>query len=485
MTDPVTLPSGWANHPFLKAGPPPQQVTISCTIKVWDSQSRIYTLINDYSTNSPVTVTIKDDVTNVVKSFTSNGGTISGQMSVVPHRNYIITFWIAGLTFGFRTYPLNYSLSVRARMVNNSIVFLPSEIIIPRKIYPFYAKYNKDQGYYNPYLEYVYTKHASIKQFEDSYSASNRNILCEGDSWFNNPTAADDLFTCIKRMLTNGTTKTKKPAAFLPLQRWAHTARRMFEASTTEETQRAYLEEYIKRYDFDLILISAGGNDFALRFGDYIKPGLGPATEMQAKQIAQDNNLPINFDLQGNYAKIAAHVLSAVGTAFDAINFPKLPASAAVTAYEDIVDLVLDRTKIDDRLIDIRSWFLQVAAIKPATPVIAHTYSYPLYKNTGTIFPWSGPWNFDGPFMHPALQGKGAINLVLQALCIKAVIDAFAVHVLQDVAAAAANFHFADLRPYALDETRWDDEMHLTPLGAQVVAWPLYNKIRSVCGAQF
>jgi hypothetical protein len=485
MTDPVTLPSGWGNHPLLKAWATPQQITINCLIRVWDSQSRLYVPLNDYSTGNPVTVTIKDNVTNSIKYFISSAGTISGSIDVIPLRNYTVTFWIAGLKFGFRTYPLNYSVLIQCKMVSGSIELLPATINIPTKVYPFYAEYNKEQGNIDPYLEYLYTKHASIKEFEDNYNIYDRNILCEGDSWFNNPTANDDLYSCIKRMLTGGATKTKKPAAFLPLQRWAHTSYEMLHVSQTEETQRAYLEEYLNRYTFDLTLISAGGNDFALSFRDYIRPGLGPATIAQAKQIALSKNLAVDFDFPGDYSAVAAHVLSAVGTAFDAIRFPEPPVLSAVTPYEDIVDLVLDRVAIDNRFIAIRGWFLELAAIKPTIPIIAHTYCYPLYKNTGTVFPWSGPWNLDGPFMHPALQSKGAINRVLQTLCIKALMDAFAVHVLQEVATAAANFHFADLRPYALDATRWDDEMHLTPFGAQLAAWPLYNKIRSVCGAQF
>lgn len=493
MSNQTTGNSVWEEHLLLQP-PPPQPVNIACTFKVWNN----VTLKHEHL-GAGVTITIEDPITQVKTSFTTTAsGKISGPVMCRLGRSYRVTAEIAQLTFGLRTYTENPHVGCVAEMKGGQLSLLPSELIVPRLIEEHYRKTMFTTAQHpNWIIEYDIEKAPRIRVFEESYKADNFNILIEGDSWFDSFSSPLDIYDYIKQLLEQTSTKPNKKVSLLPLQNWGQTAETML-VDNGANSQRRYLLEYLSKYRFDLILLSCGGNDFALSFDTFLNSGLTPAGVVaSAKAIkAAHPSLAIDLDYHPTFffgtdlGAVATYVNSVVGNAFDTITFPNYSTGKP---YEDMINLIYDRGVVETKFFYMEDWLEDIVYDifhknyhnLLGVPIISHSYSYPAYSDAG-VFLLDGPFLQDGPFIHPALEAAGVENPVLQALCIKALIDAHKRHVLDEVVSKYPTwFHYADVRQLVLSSDDWADEMHLTATGSAKVAKAIYAKIKSVLPGMF
>lgn len=500
MTISAAQASAWEQH-LLLTPPTPQSIPFTCMFKIWNNATL---QLNPLTTNTGVTISIEDTITGAKTLYITNAmGAISGTILCYPARWYKVVAYIAGLKFGDRTYSLNPVIRIKSIYKNGAISLLPAELIVPRYIYPDYRSTISTSAQQPGFaIDYDISKHPQIREFEENYDPSNFNILVEGDSWFNSLSSPLDVYDNIKLYLESTHAKLKKPVRFLPLQSWGHTADSMFHNASVNSQVR-YTLEYIAKYRFDLILLSCGGNDFALSFSSYLKSGLNPvAVVAAAKAIKANHSLPIDFDYEADIGAIAAYTNAVVGNTFSTIMFPVL--TATTRPYEEIINLVYDMTQVHITFVNIYARikdFIDKLLTEQyhgaaGIPVIMHSYDYPSYSDAGVHA--LGPlFAVDGPYIHPALEAKGVKNPVLQALCIKALIDAYKYHVLDDLVTEFDRvdpitnqisekwFRFADVRGLAASSSDWADEMHLTAAASVRIAGRICAKVKQALPGMF
>jgi hypothetical protein len=491
----------WQGHPVRKPALP-TAVQFNCLLKIWDNDPSHQAYVPLTDANG-VTVTIVDSVTQHTDYFTTTptgtttSGRISGSVTCVAERDYVVTFFIFGQTFGERTYTTNPSVTVTAKYVSSVLTLLPNQMIVPEYIYPDYAATIPSQF---PNIGYFAKKEPRIIEFEETYDSNNFNILVEGDSWFDSFSSALDVFGCVQKLLEAQNTKPNKPVRFLQLQHFGQTAKSMLKENG-KNSQIRYMLEYLSKYRFDLILLSCGGNDFALSFGTFLRTGLNPQTTLTAAQsIKAANNLPIDltyaptklkFGLNGweaviDRAAVSIYVNSIVGNAFNNTSFSTFVSAGP---YEDLANLIYEEFYVSQKFSEIRSWLINLKfalhSRNLSVPILSHSYSYPSFLDTG-VFPLSQWYSGDGPFIHPAFEAAGVVNPVLQALCIKLLIDAYKKHVLDAVVAnTPGRFRYADVRSLVLSSVDWADEMHLSLGGSAKVAAELYLRIKQLLPGMF
>ena len=241
-------------------------------------------------------------------------------------------------------------------------------------------------------------------------------MFCEGDSWFSTLLAMNILDWLVfptPEEEERGVPLVGRGGLFYRDERSGSLATEMF----TREGIRKLMAPY-KAFEFDIALLSGGGNDFV---GDFLKTTFARKPPMTV-------------------SRAIAHVSSTGRFA------------AVKSAYEDVLTAMI--------------------AARPMTRIIGHTYAYPvrigrpadltlanigavalLRKNAG---PWIGP-NVQGVL--PAVDD--------QRLFARKLIDAFAEEVMMPLAADRrfrGNFRVIDLRNDCPNEADWFDEMH--PTGA-------------------
>jgi len=255
-------------------------------------------------------------------------------------------------------------------------------------------------------------------------------ILSEGDSWFSTPLATnllDQLVQPTAEEEAEGQVWIGDGGLFFRAEKSGDTAVNMFSKDKVDK-----LAKWFKAFDFDLVLLSAGGNDFVAEFLE---------------------------DLFENQVEMSV---------------------------DEAVDLMINTGRYDEVLQAYRTFIKKFILVKPNIPIIAHTYDYPVrlgepgkltLNNIGLIVLFKkevGDWIGDNIHSSiPEIEDKIEFAKIL--------IDNFESRVLQPLSVEFNNnFSYVDLRG-TLTEDLWFDEMHPTSEGfhklAQKFKQPILDKL--------
>jgi hypothetical protein len=281
--------------------------------------------------------------------------------------------------------------------------------------------------------------HLSLKgQFREVYRLLKRKklldktpvILCEGDSWFSTPLSMnliDQLVYATPEEEAAGKVFFGNGGLFFRAEKSGDVALNMFAPKKVNK-----LAKWYTAFDFDLVLLSAGGNDFVAEFLKDLFKGKPSMTVPQATQLVVDS---------GQYDKVLA-------------------------AY--------------------RLFITKFISIKPNISIIAHTYDYPLLlgkageltlSNIGLIALFKKKV---GDWISNHISASVA-DIDDQIEFAKQLIDNFESRVLKPLSIEFNNnFSYVDLRG-TLTKDHWFDEMHPTGSGfyqlAQKFKQPIRNKL--------
>ncbi|UHQ19064.1 hypothetical protein LVB87_12855 [Lysobacter sp. KIS68-7] len=240
-------------------------------------------------------------------------------------------------------------------------------------------------------------------------------VFCEGDSWFSTPLAMnllDWLVFPTPQEEARGVPIVGQGGLFFRAEHSGDLALDIFKPRNFNDLMRWY-----GGFDFDIALLSAGGNDFVGTFLEKTFARLGPMTPQAA---------------------------------FDVVR-------TKTTRYADVRNAYA-------------SGLARMLAVRPNTPIIGHTYAYPLrmgvaaeltLANIGAIALMKddiGPWI--GPPMKHVLP-----TVAEQRQFARLLIDGFVELVLEPLARDprfAGRYRFIDLRTQAPNVSDWFDEMHPT-----------------------
>lgn len=259
-------------------------------------------------------------------------------------------------------------------------------------------------------------------------------VFCEGDSWFSTPLAMnllDWIVSPAPQDEERGVPLLGHGGLFFRAERSGDHASRNPDDPKRSMFVRDNIDDLIgwySNFEFDLILLSAGGNDFV---DSFLKRTLGNRTGLSAQAAFQ---------------------------------------------------LVLDSGKYET-VRKAYALFLQAAnAARPGVPVLAHSYDYPqLIGRPGALTPGNigvaallkkrvGPW------IGPHIQG---IVETQRSAFARLLIDGFEQHVLRALKndpRFAASFDYVDLRGTLAGPEQWFDEMHPSEAGFHALA----SKFRGV-----
>lgn len=260
-------------------------------------------------------------------------------------------------------------------------------------------------------------------------------IFCEGDSWFSTPLAMNLLDWIVSPApddAARGAPLLGNGGLFFRAEHSGDHASRNPDDPKRSMFVRDNIDDLIgwyRGFDFDLILLSAGGNDFVDGF--------------------------LRRTLRGQTA---------------------LSADAAFR-------LVLDSGQYR-AVREAYALFLQAAiAARPDVPVLAHSYDYPqLIGRPGALTPGNigvaallkksvGPWI--GPNIQAVVGADPAATQAEQRRFARLLIDGFEREVLRPLKhdpRFAAVFDYVDLRGTLTSPSQWFDEMHPTEAGFHALA---------------
>ncbi|WP_242162924.1 SGNH/GDSL hydrolase family protein [Lysobacter sp. M15] len=247
-------------------------------------------------------------------------------------------------------------------------------------------------------------------------------IFCEGDSWFSTPLAMnllDWLVWPAPADEARGVPLFGAGGLFFRTEDSGDLALDMFAPRRIRD-----LAEWYEGFAFDLVLVSAGGNDFVDGFLQRLFRSLRPMSATAAFQRVLDS---------GRYGQVRA-------------------------AYRGFVE--------------------RFRVIRPRTPILAHSYDYPLRMgqpakltlgNLGAaalLKQGAGPWigNRVAHVLPDIAQQRRFAQLMT---------DGFVEHVLmplRDDPASGRVFDFVDLRGTLRRESHWFDEMHPSGAGFALLA---------------
>jgi len=259
-------------------------------------------------------------------------------------------------------------------------------------------------------------------------------ILCEGDSWFSTPLSMnllDWLVFPTPEVNALGVPLLGRGGLFFRAEKSGDVAHNMFSAKNVRD-----LGKWFDAFEFDLVLLSAGGNDFVAGFLEQTFRGQGILTVDQA------------------------------------------------------VERVIDTGRYERVLTDYRRFVGRFAELKPNVPILAHTYDYPIrlgaqgeldLSNVGlaAFFKKSiGDW------IQQHIQGS-IRNLDDQREFAKRLMNAFVDRVLTPVSNEFPSvFSFVDLRGTLIDESNWFDEMHPTDSGFYLLSEKIAIAMQAVLPAE-
>lgn len=247
-------------------------------------------------------------------------------------------------------------------------------------------------------------------------------VFCEGDSWFSTPLAMNLLDWLVfpsPEDERRGVPVFGAGGLFLRKEHSGDLATDMFTATKVRR-----LAGWYEGFDFDLALLSAGGNDFV---GPFLKRVFAGAPRMTPTQA-----------------------------------FDRLVASGR---YEQV----------------LAAWRRVVTAFvtaRPRTPILAHTYDYPIALGRAAPLSVAGIGlaallkREVGPWIAPHIAHVLPATADQRAFA-RRLIDGFEQHVLRvlrDDPASRGRFDYVDLRGTLPSEEQWFDEMHPTSAGFHLLA---------------
>lgn len=269
--------------------------------------------------------------------------------------------------------------------------------------------------------------------------ARNRNafestpvVFCEGDSWFSTPLSMNLLDWLVwpsPQDEARGVPLFGAGGLFFRTEHSGDLALDMFSARGIRD-----LADWYDGFEFDLVLLSAGGNDFADDFLERRFRGAGRMSVEAAFARVADS---------GRYEQVAA-------------------------AYRALVE--------------------RFRRIRPDTPILAHTYDYPrrmgqaaslTLGNIGAaalLKSGVGPWI--GNRVAHVLPDAGDQRLFARRL-----IDGFVERVLvplRDAPGSGRVFDFVDLRGTLTQDAQWSDEMHPGSAGFALLAARMRSRMRAL-----
>lgn len=254
-------------------------------------------------------------------------------------------------------------------------------------------------------------------------------VFCEGDSWFSTPLAMNLLDWLVfpsPEDERRGVPVFGAGGLFLRKEHSGDLATSIFTAAKVRR-----LADWYDGFAFDIALLSAGGNDFV---GAFLKRTFAGTSRMTPEQA---------FDLvvaSGCYARVLA-------------------------AYRRVVAAFV--------------------AARSHTPILAHTYDYPVaLGRTGALGVAGigaiallkhdiGPWI--APHVARALPA-----IADQRAFARSLIDGFeqrVLRVVRDDPASRGLFDYVDLRGTLDSEVQWFDEMHPTSAGFHLLAAKLRGAV--------
>jgi|GEM_PF-4558606 len=146
---------------------------------------------------------------------------------------------------------------------------------------------------------------------------------------------------------------------------------------------------------------------------------------------------------------------------------------------QKLLATVFDAERYKARFLEVaknwRTLLTTVTELQPGTPVFAHTYCYPLFRQDGTTV--QKQWQ-TGPWFAPRFKQAGITDFRVRFLCLKAFLDNYKYCVLEVLKTEFPGiFDYVDVRDKNASTERWADEMHLHSAGYKVIGERLYNKI--------
>lgn len=255
-------------------------------------------------------------------------------------------------------------------------------------------------------------------------------VFCEGDSWFATPLAMNLLDWLVYPTPEDeaaGVPLFGAGGLFFRSERVGELATDMF---TT--TGVADIAGWYRDFAFDLVLVSAGGNDFVGDFLAQLFKGKG--------ELSVDTALA-QVEASGRYDEVRA-------------------------AYRRLI--------------------AALRTIKPRTPILAHSYDYPQRMGQRAKFTLGNLGlaalftHGTGPWIAPNIA-NALPRIEQQREFARRMIDGFVEHVLvplRDDTISGSVFDFVDLRGTLPDPEYWADEMHPTSVGFAMLARTFRREMR-------
>ncbi len=256
-------------------------------------------------------------------------------------------------------------------------------------------------------------------------------VFCEGDSWFSTPLSMniiDWLVYPSPEDEKKGVPIFGRGGLFFRAEKSGDLAMDMFAPKRLKDIMQWYGS---KQFEFDLALLSAGGNDFVDAFLKKVFAGKGRMTPAQAFEL---------MVATGRYDQV-------------------------YQAYERILD--------------------RMVKLRPATPIIGHTYCYPIKLGTQADLTLANLGAAAllktgiGPWIEPHLR-KALPNIDEQRQFTRLLVDGIVDKVLEPLAQDARfkrNFRYLDLRNALPKLEDWADEMHPTGAGFYRLSKKFANEI--------
>ena len=270
-------------------------------------------------------------------------------------------------------------------------------------------------------------------------SKGNRSVIfAEGDSWFDYPFFEDRFpipspnnYDLLYHVSNN-----------FVLTSMAHHGDDI--AQMVSPNQMNMNIEYVKKVQslggrFKVALISGGGNDIV---GD---------NGVKFNEILKSPSQPVSTDPK-SYIQFA--------------DVPQSNGNPGINGYT---------SRLDSIVAGYQQYFDFVKNYLGDVPIIGHTYAYPF--PTGKNYKAMGMFDGAGPWFKTHLMDKNVPENLWRAILI-ALIDEFAERLLT-LESVVPNFHVVDFRPQLQDEAYWQNEMHPTHDGFEILGAEFVNVIGS------
>ncbi|MBI3417746.1 MAG: SGNH/GDSL hydrolase family protein [Verrucomicrobia bacterium] len=248
-------------------------------------------------------------------------------------------------------------------------------------------------------------------------------ILTEGDSWFDLPFPGRNI---IDQLITHYSGE----ACWLRLEHSGDEATEMFLRDPKQHVNQVdTLQRVLKTYAFDLILISAGGNDIIGTDGDFFGSLLQSG----------DEDEPASF---------------------------------------------LDLDRLTDKLDEIEEAYRALFALRDqyqlGKKIVAHSYDDAIPQDRGVrlVFPIKGPWFW------PHLIDAGITSPRVQCDIVHELMERFKAR-LQTLADEPGNKFLLLDTSDTVNDDQWEDELHPSAEGFHTVAEKFLPALREFCPGHF